>query len=54
MNIFNPKEEALGLKLTNDAAVINANRIAYPHCPMYTGSMTHGISFTNVIAPVMW
>ncbi len=23
-----------------------------PHCAMYTGSMTQGISLTNVIAPV--
>ena len=27
---------------------------AYPHCAIYTGSITHGISFTNVMAPVMW
>ena len=26
----------------------------YPHCAIYTGSMTHGISFTKVMAPVMW
>ena len=26
----------------------------YPHWDIYTGSMTHGISLTNVIAPVIW
>ena len=26
----------------------------HPHWAMYTGSITHGISLTNVIAPVMW
>ena len=25
-----------------------------PHCAVYTGSITQGISFTNVMAPVMW
>ena len=25
-----------------------------PHCAMYTGSITVGTSFTNVMAPVMW
>lgn len=25
-----------------------------PHCAMYTGSITRGISFTNVMAPVTW
>ena len=25
-----------------------------PHCAVYTGSMTSGISFTNEIAPVTW
>ena len=25
-----------------------------PHCATYTGSITRGVSFTNVIAPVMW
>ena len=25
-----------------------------PHCAMNTGSITLGVSFTNVIAPVMW
>jgi hypothetical protein len=25
-----------------------------PHCAMYTGSMTHGTSLMNVMAPVMW
>ena len=29
-------------------------KLTYPHCAMYTGSTTHGISLTNVIAPVMW
>jgi hypothetical protein len=28
--------------------------ITHPHCAIYTGSMTHGISFTNVMAPVIW
>lgn len=31
----------------------NKHDQTYPHCAMYTGSMTHGISLTNVIAPVM-
>ena len=25
-----------------------------PHCAVYTGSITQGISFTKVMAPVMW
>ena len=25
-----------------------------PHCAMYSGSITQGISFTKVMAPVMW
>lgn len=25
-----------------------------PHCALYTGSITFGVSFTKVIAPVMW
>ncbi len=25
-----------------------------PHWAMYTGSMTHGISSTKLMAPVMW
>ena len=25
-----------------------------PHCAMYTGSITRGISLTNVMAPVTW
>ena len=25
-----------------------------PHCAMYTGSTTRGVSFTNVTAPVTW
>lgn len=55
---FDNSAKILGIKWNSWYTVteihLTYQHISYPHCAMYIGSITQGISLTNDMAPVMW